>query len=106
VNSVFAIEELLDRATPEHRYHEFLRIPTMSAGVYVLPAGAVDMQKPHREDEIYYVVRGRARVRIGAQQKSVQPGSIVFVEARAEHRFFDIEEELVLAVVFAPAESL
>ena len=33
----------------------------MSAGVYVLPKGGTDPQKPHREDEMYYVVRGRAR---------------------------------------------
>jgi len=35
-------------------YLEFLRVPAMSAGVYVLPKSGVDSQKPHREDEMYY----------------------------------------------------
>jgi hypothetical protein len=39
-------------------YMEFLRVPSMSAGVYALKAGATDAQSPHKEDEIYYVVRG------------------------------------------------
>ncbi len=31
----------------------------MSAGIYVLPSGGTDPQNPHKEDELYYVVRGR-----------------------------------------------
>jgi mannose-6-phosphate isomerase-like protein (cupin superfamily) len=44
------------------RYLEFLRIPAMSAGLYVLAAGEKDPQSPHREDEMYYVVRGRSQL--------------------------------------------
>lgn len=40
-------------------YMEFLRVSAMSAGLYVLPAGGTDPQRPHNEDEMYYVVRGR-----------------------------------------------
>ncbi|RMF24270.1 MAG: cupin domain-containing protein, partial [Bacteroidetes bacterium] len=29
-----------------------------------------------------------------------QPGDVIFVQAQAAHRFFDIEEELVVLVVF------
>ena len=36
-------------------YLEFLRAPSMSAGIYTLPAGGVDRQQPHTEDEVYYV---------------------------------------------------
>ena len=105
MSGFYSVEKLVARTTPDRRYNEFLRVPTMSAGVYVLPAGATDRQSPHQEDEIYYAVRGKAKIRIGDIQHSVQPGDVIFVEARAEHRFFDIEEELVLLVVFAPAES-
>jgi mannose-6-phosphate isomerase-like protein (cupin superfamily) len=86
-------------------YLEFLRVPAMSAGVYVLPKGATDPQKPHREDEMYYIVRGRARMQIGSDHAEVRPGSIIFVEAELEHRFYNIEEELELLVFFAPAEQ-
>ena len=77
----------------------------MSAGVYVLPTGATDGQSPHNEDEIYYVVRGKAKIRIGTDEQPVRAGRVIFVEAGAKHHFFDIEEELVLLVVFAPAET-
>ncbi len=90
-------------AEPENL--EFLRIPAMSAGVYTLAAGSADPQKPHREDEMYYVVRGRARMRAGAEDRAIGQGSVIFVAAEVEHRFYDIEEELVVLVFFAPAES-
>jgi mannose-6-phosphate isomerase-like protein (cupin superfamily) len=87
------------------RYLEFLRVPAMSAGVYVLPAGGADPQSPHEEDELYYVVRGRARIRAGAEDQAVSGGSVIFVAAGVEHRFYDITDELVVLVFFAPAES-
>lgn len=95
-----------ERAQAGKLYQEFLRVPMLSVGVYVLPAGATDPQKPHREDEVYYVVRGRARMRVGSEEAVVKTGSVIFVGAKAEHRFFDISEELEVLVFFAPAESL
>jgi mannose-6-phosphate isomerase-like protein (cupin superfamily) len=86
-------------------YLEFLRVSSLSAGVYVLAAGSTDTQKPHREDEMYYVVRGRARMRIGGDEQAVAAGSIIFVAANVEHSFYEITEELVVLVFFAPAES-
>jgi mannose-6-phosphate isomerase-like protein (cupin superfamily) len=93
------------RAQAGKLYQEFLRVPTLSAGVYVLAAGATDPQKPHKEDEVYYVVRGRAKMRVGSEQQVVKTGSVIFVPAGVEHVFFDISEELEVLVLFAPAES-
>ena len=87
------------------RYLEFLRVPAMSAGVYVLPVGGSDPQSPHQEDEMYYVVRGRGRMRAGSEDQAVSEGSVIFVAAGVEHRFHDIAEELMVLVFFAPAES-
>ena len=102
----FHIDDLArQRAAKGKRYLEFVRAPAMSAGVYVLPAGAADPQKPHREDEMYYVIRGRARMRVGSENAQVRAGSVIFVEAEAEHRFYDIEEGLEVLVFFAPAEQ-
>ena len=105
----FQIDEIsLEQAGLGKLYFEFLRVPTMSAGVYVLEAGARDPQRPHHEDELYYVVRGRARMQVGpndaAEQSEVRPGSVIFIEAEREHRFYDITEELEVLVFFAPAE--
>jgi mannose-6-phosphate isomerase-like protein (cupin superfamily) len=106
MSEVFALDQLLAKRLQAGRsYLEFLRVPVMSVGIYVLPAGAPDRQQPHREDEIYYVVRGKAKMRIGTEERGVGEGSVIFVEAGLEHRFFDVEEELVLLVLFAPEES-
>ena len=86
-------------------YLEFLRVPALSAGLYVLPAGSTDLQSPHQQDEVYYVVRGRARMRAGSEDHAVSEGSVIFVAAGAEHRFYEITDELMVLVFFAPAES-
>jgi mannose-6-phosphate isomerase-like protein (cupin superfamily) len=102
----FDISQLQNqRAASGKRYLEFLRVAAMSAGVYVLPAGGIDPQSPHKEDELYYVVRGRARMTVADNERTVQEGSVIFVAANVEHRFHDIEEELTVLVFFAPAES-
>ncbi len=93
------------RAQAGKLYQEFLRVPALSAGVYVLPAGSTDPQTPHKEDEVYYVVRGHAKMRVGSEEQVVKPGSVIFVAAEVYHRFFDISEELEVLVFFAPAES-
>ncbi|MCC5793630.1 MAG: cupin domain-containing protein [Chromatiales bacterium] len=101
---VFRIEELAEKvAGNEPRFHEFLRVPAMSCAVYRLPAGSRDMQAPHLEDEVYFVVSGRARLRIDDQEHEVRPGMVLFVRATAEHSFFHIEEDLTLVVIFGPA---
>ncbi|HUO15440.1 MAG TPA: cupin domain-containing protein [Verrucomicrobiae bacterium] len=86
-------------------YFEFLRVPAMSAGLYVLAKGATDLQRPHHEDEMYYVVRGRARFRAGDDDREISSGSVIFVAAEVEHHFYDVKEELAVLVFFAPAES-
>ena len=82
-------------------YREFLRVPTLSAGIYSLPAGANDLQNPHDEDEVYFVVSGRGRVRIEGAERPVGPGSIIYVGASSQHSFFEIDEDITLLVFFA-----
>lgn len=85
-------------------YLEFLKVPDLSVGVYELPAGSKDPQSPHTEDEVYYVIKGKARIRVADEERPVQPGSIVHVAKNVEHGFHSIEEDLTVLVFFAPAE--
>jgi mannose-6-phosphate isomerase-like protein (cupin superfamily) len=107
----FSLPELeAERAASGKRYLEFLRVPALSFGIYVLPQEGVDQQTPHQQDEIYHVVRGRARMTITREDQApedrlVVGGTVIFVEAGTEHRFHSIEEELVVLVVFGPAEG-
>lgn len=98
----FELQELIEkRAVSGVPYLEFLRVPALSCGLYVLPAGAPDLQSPHDEDEVYFVVSGRGRVRIDGVERRVGPGSILYVEATSEHSFFEVDEDITLLVFFA-----
>jgi mannose-6-phosphate isomerase-like protein (cupin superfamily) len=86
-------------------YLEFLTVPDLSVGLYVLAPGEEDRQQPHTEDEVYYVVSGAGRITVGDEVRDIGPGSIVFVAATVPHRFHEISEELTLLVAFGPAEG-
>jgi mannose-6-phosphate isomerase-like protein (cupin superfamily) len=86
-------------------YHEFVRAPSLSTGLYLLPAGAADPQQPHTEDEVYYVIDGRAQIRVAEEDRAVAAGSVVFVAAGVEHRFHTITADLKILVFFAPARG-
>jgi mannose-6-phosphate isomerase-like protein (cupin superfamily) len=102
----FELDDLAAQQAASGRpYLEFLSVPDLSVGLYVLTAGQPDLQRPHTEDEVYYVVSGRAKVTVGDAVRDVRPGSIVFVATAVPHRFHDIAEDLTLLVAFGPAEG-
>ena len=83
-------------------YHEFFRANRLSAGLYILQAGATDPQTPHTEDEIYYIVAGSGMIQVAGEDRPVSPGSVIYVDEQVDHRFHSIIEELKIIVVFAP----
>jgi quercetin dioxygenase-like cupin family protein len=102
VQTAFTLEQLCK--TRDESYLEFLRVPSMSMGLYVLEAGATDPQQPHTEDEVYVVTGGKAKIRVGNDVHEVKAGSIIYVDAHVKHKFFDIQERLETLVFFASAE--
>jgi len=93
------------QAATNEPWHEFLRVPDLSMGLYQLPAGASDPQMPHTEDEVYYIVSGRGQILVDGEDRPVQAGSIVYVAKGITHRFHSIREPLQILVFFAPAEG-
>src|SRR5690242_21645183 len=81
---------------------ENLRVADLSLGTYCIPAGGVDDQSPHTEDEIYVVKTGRATLVTDSGTAAVAPGSVIYVPAGETHRFTDVTEDLALIVIFAP----
>jgi mannose-6-phosphate isomerase-like protein (cupin superfamily) len=102
---IFEISEVIEETKKsKQNYLEFLRVPALSCGLYMLPTGSMDNQEPHTEDEVYYVVSGRGTIQVGNENHKVQPGTMIFVAANVEHRFREITENLKILVLFAPAE--
>jgi mannose-6-phosphate isomerase-like protein (cupin superfamily) len=87
---------------PNH-YVEQLTVPDLSIGTYSIPAGGVDDQSPHTEDEVYVVTAGRGRILTDSGTADIGPGAVIFVPAGEGHRFVDITEDLALLVFFGPA---
>ena len=68
----FVAQELFAGLDPGgHDFAEFFRSSTLSLTVARWPAGSVDDQEPHTEDEVYYVVSGRARLRVADEDAAV-----------------------------------
>lgn len=103
---LFPLDDLLSRRAALGRpYLEFLRVPDLSVGLYVLRPDDTDRQQPHTEDEVYVVAAGRGRFTAGDKTHPVGPGDTIYVGKHVPHRFHDITEELQLLVVFAPPEG-
>ncbi|MCK6371815.1 MAG: cupin domain-containing protein [Gammaproteobacteria bacterium] len=103
---VFEIEDLRGNVRgPEPRFFEFLAGQRLSGAVYRLPAGAHDLQGPHLEDEVYVVLRGRATLRVGAVDRAIHPGLVVFIPTNVAHSFVDITEDLELLALFSATKK-
>lgn len=97
----FDLAELIAKSEQRAKpYLEFLRVPQLSCGLYRLGTNARDTQSAHDEDEVYFVIKGRARMIIAGQSTAIRPGSILYVPADTDHEFVDIEEDLSLLVFF------
>jgi mannose-6-phosphate isomerase-like protein (cupin superfamily) len=90
-----------DGSEPNH-WIVHLDSDDLSVGTYSIPAGGLDDQTPHTEDEIYVVRAGRATLVTSSGTAEVGPGSVVFVPAMEAHQFTEIDEDLALLVIFAP----
>ena len=102
----FNMDELsAQRANTDLPYLEFMRVESMSGYIYELPAGTVDEQTPHDQDEIYYVVKGRSDLTVDGETVAIKPGDILYVKKFAQHLFSNITEDLSLLVVFAPPDT-
>ena len=105
---VYQLPELLKRVEPGSvRFHEFLRTPSLSCSIYHIPGGSKEMESAHEEDELYFVLSGRARLRVEDEDHAVEQGTLMYVRAACDHTFFDVEDDLtVLAFFGAPLRRL
>src|SRR5438067_2445511 len=106
-----SVNEIRKRIKGPIPYAEFLRVPAMSCGVYVLKPGEEDIQQRHNEDDIYYVFSGVGRMSVTAanrpaEDRAIAAGDLTFVAAGDRHRYHSITQELVLLVIFAPAMTM
>ena len=101
-SSSFSVEELYKKAKENGgSYLKFIDNEQLSSGIYQLKAGELDEQKPHEWDEIYYVLEGRAQLKVEDKVYDASAGAILFVAAQIQHSFINIEEDIKILVFFA-----
>jgi len=75
MHKVFKLPEMIDR---HHKlrepWFEFLRVSALSLGIYSLPAGSEDPQFSHPEDVVYYILAGRAVLKVENENRVAEPG--------------------------------
>lgn len=79
---------------------EFLRTPSLSCAIYHVPQGSKDMASAHEEDELYLILRGRGRLRVGEDDRHVEAGTLMYVRASCDHAFFEVEESITALAFF------
>jgi mannose-6-phosphate isomerase-like protein (cupin superfamily) len=71
-----------------------------SFSVEIFSPKDVDTQKPHAQDEAYFIVSGMGEFFNGETRHPVAPGDFIFVQAGVVHRFENFSDDLVVWVVF------
>ncbi len=98
----FEIEDLKDQLTSSQKpWLPFLKVESLSCGLYSLAKGSEDKQSPHSQDEVYYVLEGKASFVVGEEKSTAKKGSVIYVKAGEPHRFYDITEDLQVLVFFS-----
>ncbi len=96
------LARLPGKTTPQwpqgERFIHALAHGTMSVELYA-PAGT-DPQTPHAQDELYIVHAGTATLVVAGEPVVCAAGTVVFVPARAEHRFESFSADFCAWVVF------
>jgi len=71
---------------------------TMSVRLFA-PRGT-DHQRPHAQDEVYFVIAGHGTFVLDGQRHPFEPGTAFFVGAGVPHRFEDFSPDFATWVVF------
>jgi mannose-6-phosphate isomerase-like protein (cupin superfamily) len=85
------------------RFASVLADANVEVEIYA-PRG-VDLQRPHRRDELYLVMTGTGLFRCGPETERFGPGDLLLAPAGVVHRFEDFTDDLVVWVVFYGPEK-
>ena len=60
----------------------------------------VDTQTPHKQDEIYVVIKGHSKFYRDGENTSCKKGDILFVPAGIQHHFENFSDDFATWVIF------
>lgn len=90
-----AIAQLQQGSSP---FTVLMRNGTMSVEYYA--PEKVDLQTPHKQDELYVIAGGSGIFFRDGERVSISKGDMLFVPAGMEHRFEDFTDDFATWVIF------
>lgn len=94
-----SLEQVLNKSGKN--WLPFIEKLSMDCGLYKLEVGEEDMQEPHRLDETYYVLKGKAILDIKGVRQPVKEGSLLYIPAMSGQKFEEITENLLVMIFFS-----
>ena len=90
-----ALNELVGH---EHHFKKLFGHGTLEVEIY--RPDRVDLQTPHRRDEVYVIASGSGTFINGETRQPFKSGEVLFVPAGIEHRFVDFTDDFSTWVFF------
>jgi mannose-6-phosphate isomerase-like protein (cupin superfamily) len=88
----------------------FHRSNKLSFGVQLFKAGEDYTKKgeppKHEFDEIYYVLEGDGKIKVGAEQYDVKPGQAYLIPKKVPHMFFNNKKDIVFCYIFGGQDEV
>ncbi|WP_153797279.1 cupin domain-containing protein [Foetidibacter luteolus] len=104
-NFTVTIEEAAAQLSREtgHRFTTVMQNGTMSVEYYA--PDKVDLQTPHKQDELYVIASGSGTFFRAGQTVPCKTGDVLFVPAGVEHRFENFTADFATWVIFYGAHG-
>lgn len=86
-------------------FQTFINKNSLAAGVLVLQSGEEDIQVPHDNDEVYYIISGDGFLKIKDKNYKVSKDKLFFVAKDVEHYFHGNKKELKVLYFFGGPDT-
>ena len=86
-------------------FYTFINRDSLAAGVLYLEPGQEDIQEPHENDEIYYVISGDGFLNIHNKDYEVSKDKVFFVGKKVPHYFHGNKKVLKVLYFFGGPDS-
>lgn len=84
-----------------HAQKTFILGKKLSIGIQLLRKGDKYGEPAHKNGEVYYILKGNARLRIGKKHYKVSPGMAMYIPPKVVHDFYGVKKEFVFLFIFA-----
>lgn len=98
-------EEALKQLLEEHEFPFTVMMKHGTMTIEYFAPQEVDTQTPHKQDEIYVIIKGHSSFYRNGEKTTCKKNDILFVPAGMEHRFENFSDDFATWVIFYGADG-